>query len=305
MKLQIQIKKGYKDMLFTGVATALITPFSNDRIDYDSLERIIDFQIGSGIDALVITGTTGEAPTIDDEEKRDLFRIAGEMIGGRVPFIAGTGTNDTRHVIRLCEYASEAGADGFLINNPYYNKSSDEGIYASFMSIANNVDREIILYNVPSRTGKNMSAELMLRLLEHENISSIKEASGDISQIAKICASLPEGKALYSGNDDQVLPIMSLGGSGVISVLSNLAPAMVKSVTDSFFAGDIVASRQNASYALELANAMFMECNPIPIKAAMNLMGMCSDELRLPLVPMEHSGKERLRGIMRNYGYAV
>ncbi len=292
-------------MLFTGVATALITPFSDDRIDYDSLERIINFQIHSGIDALVITGTTGEAPTIDDEEKKELFRIAGEMIDGRVPFIAGTGTNDTRHVIRLCEYAEEAGADGFLINNPYYNKSSDEGIYQSFMNIADNVSRDIILYNVPSRTGKNMNADLILRLMEHERIVAIKEAGGDISQVAKICAGLREGKALYSGNDDQVLPIMSLGGSGVISVLSNLAPKMVKNVTDSFFAGDIISSRNYANHALELANAMFMECNPIPIKAAMNLLGLCSDELRLPLVPMGNTQKERLRLIMRNYGYAV
>ncbi len=292
-------------MLFTGVATALITPFSGDRIDYDSLERIIDFQIHSGIDALVITGTTGEAPTIDDEEKKELFRIAGEMIDGRVPFIAGTGTNDTRHVLRLCEYAQNAGCDGFLINNPYYNKSSDEGIYQSFINIADNVDREIILYNVPSRTGKNMSAELILRLMEHDRITAIKEAGGDISQVAKICAGLKDGKALYSGNDDQVLPIMSLGGSGVISVLSNLAPKMVKAVTDSFFEGDLISSRKNANHALELANAMFMECNPIPIKAAMSLLGICSDELRLPLVPMEQAKKERLRGIMRNYGYAV
>lgn len=292
-------------MLFTGVATALITPFSEDRIDYDSLERIIDFQIKSGIDALVITGTTGEAPTIDDEEKKELFRIAGEMIDGRVPYIAGTGTNDTRHVIRLCEYAHNSGADAFLINNPYYNKSSDEGIYASFMNIADRVEEPIILYNVPSRTGKNMNADLILRLLEHERIIAIKEAGGDISQVAKICAGLPEGKAVYSGNDDQVLPIMSLGGSGVISVLSNIAPKMVKAVTDSFLSGDIISSRQNASYALELANAMFMECNPIPIKAAMSLLGMCRDELRLPLVPMDSDSKERLRGIMRHYGYAV
>lgn len=292
-------------MIFTGVATALITPFSDDRIDYDSLEKIIDFQIKSGTDALVITGTTGEAPTIDDDEKRELFRIAGEMIDGRIPFIAGTGTNDTRHVIRLCEYAEKAGADGFLINNPYYNKSSDEGIYASFKAIADAVDKEIIVYNVPSRTGKNLSSELMLRLLEHDRITGIKEASGDISQVARLCAKLPEGKNVYSGNDDQILPVLSLGGSGVISVLSNIAPKMVKNITDSFFRGDIILARESASYALELANAMFMECNPIPIKAAMSLLGMCRDELRLPLVPMENNRRERLRDIMRHYGYAV
>jgi len=292
-------------MIFTGVATALITPFSDDRIDYDSLEKIIDFQIKSGTDALVITGTTGEAPTIDDDEKRELFRIAGEMIDGRIPFIAGTGTNDTRHVIRLCGYAEKAGADGFLINNPYYNKSSDEGIYASFKAIADAVDKEIIVYNVPSRTGKNMSSELMLRLLEHDRITGIKEASGDISQVARLCAKLPEGKNVYSGNDDQILPVLSLGGSGVISVLSNIAPKMVKNITDSFLRGDIILARESANYALELANAMFMECNPIPIKAAMSLLGMCRDELRLPLVPMENNRRERLRDIMRHYGYAV
>ncbi|MBE6037852.1 MAG: 4-hydroxy-tetrahydrodipicolinate synthase [Anaerofustis stercorihominis] len=292
-------------MTFQGVCTALITPFINDRIDYESLHRLIDFQVESGVDAIVITGTTGEAPTIDDEEKAELFRIAGEMIDGRVTFIAGTGTNNTRHVIRLCEYAQDAGADGFLINNPYYNKSSDEGILRSYESIAASVDRDIILYNVPSRTGKNMSAELSLELLKNNRIAGIKEASGDISQIAKICAKLPEGKRLYSGNDDQILPILSLGGSGVISVLSNLAPRMVKNITDSFFAGDIMSARNSANYALDLANAMFIDNNPITIKEAMSLMGMCSNELRLPLVNMNSLNREKLIGVMRNYGYAV
>ncbi|MBR6800386.1 MAG: 4-hydroxy-tetrahydrodipicolinate synthase [Eubacteriaceae bacterium] len=292
-------------LLFRGVATALITPFADGRIDYDSLHKIIDLQIKSGIDALVISGTTGESSTICDKEKRELFHNASEMIDGRVPFIAGTGTNDTRHVIRLCEYAQNAGADAFLISNPYYNKSSDEGIIASFTEIADNVDKEIIMYNVPSRTGKNMTAALMLRLLEHEKIIAVKEASGDISQVAKLCAEIPENKAVYSGNDDQIIPVLSLGGCGVISVLSNIAPKMVKDITDHFFAGDIISARECAKYSLELAQAMFMECNPIPVKAAMSLLGMCRNELRLPLVPLGISCIELLRNIMQKYGFAV
>lgn len=293
-------------MLFKGVCTALVTPFTeDDRIHYDKLAELIDWQIKEGVDAILLCGTTGEAPTITDEEKKELFKKGVEMVNGRVPFIAGTGTNNTSHIIKLCNYADEAGADGYLINNPYYNKSSDEGIIANYEAISKNVDKPIIVYNVPSRTGKNIDVSLALELCKIKNIDSFKEASGNISQIAALLAKKPEHISVYSGNDDQVLPIMSLGGMGVICTCSNIAPKLMCEITDAYFGGNIELSRKKQFELLDLFDAMFIDCNPIPLKTAMNMAGMNVGGLRLPLVELSGKKREKVAETLKKYGYQV
>ncbi len=293
-------------MLFKGVCTALVTPFTeDDRIHYDKLAELIDWQIQEGVDAILLCGTTGEAPTISDEEKKELFKKGVEMVAGRVPFIAGTGTNNTSHIIKLCNYADEAGADGYLINNPYYNKSSDEGIIANYEAISKNVDKPIIIYNVPSRTGKNIEVNLALELCKIKHIDSFKEASGNISQIASLMARKPDHITVYSGNDDQVLPIMALGGMGVICTCSNIAPKLMCEITDAYLEGNLELTKQKQFDLLDLFDAMFIDCNPIPLKTAMNMAGMGVGGLRLPLIELSGAKRQKVADTLKQYGYKI
>lgn len=288
--------------IFKGVSTALVTPFDeNNKVNYNVLEQLINSQIENGINGLVICGTTGESPTVTDEEKDQIFKVAKEVINGRVPFIAGTGTNNTEHVLQLTEMAAKRGADAVLINNPYYNKSSDEGIYKSYEYISDRVDIPIIVYNVPSRTGKNISASLAIELTKIKNVKAFKEASGDLSQVARIMKNLPEDVELYSGNDDQIMPVLSLGGDGVISTCSNIIPKECVEITDSFFSGDIKTAIQKQLYILPMCDALFCECNPIPVKTAMKIMGLNTGDMRLPLTELTGSKRDLLEKTLKDY----
>lgn len=288
--------------IFKGVSTALVTPFDeNNKVNYSVLEQLINSQIENGINGLVICGTTGESPTVTDEEKDQIFKVAKEVINGRVPFIAGTGTNNTEHVLQLTEMAAKRGADAVLINNPYYNKSSDEGIYKSYEYISDRVDIPIIVYNVPSRTGKNISASLAIELTKIKNVKAFKEASGDLSQVARIMKNLPEDVELYSGNDDQIMPVLSLGGDGVISTCSNIIPKECVEITDSFFNGDIKTAIQKQLDILPMCDALFCECNPIPVKTAMKIMGLNTGDMRLPLTELTGSKRDLLEKTLKDY----
>lgn len=291
-----------KNTVFTGAATAIVTPLNENGIDFESFGRLIDFQIESGIDAIVTVGTTGEGSTLTDEEHKAAIKFTVERVGGRVPVIAGTGSNDTAYAIELTKYACEVGADAMLLVTPYYNKATQEGMYRSFMMTADASTKPCILYNVPSRTGCNLLPETVARLAEHPNIVGIKEASGNISQIAEV-ARLCAGKIdIYSGNDDQIVPIMSLGGVGVISVLSNLLPAETSKMCRLFLEGNIAQARDMQLHYLPLIDALFSEVNPIPVKAAMAAMGYGENYLRLPLTPMSEDKEARLLSIMREEG---
>lgn len=291
-----------KNTVFTGAATAIVTPLNENGIDYESFGRLIDFQIESGIDAIVTVGTTGEGSTLTDEEHKAAIKFTVERVGGRVPVIAGTGSNDTAYAIELTKYACEVGADAMLLVTPYYNKATQEGMYRSFIMTADASTKPCILYNVPSRTGCNLLPETVARLAEHHNIVGIKEASGNISQIAEV-ARLCAGKIdIYSGNDDQIVPIMSLGGVGVISVLSNLLPAETSKMCKLFLEGNVAQARDMQLHYLPLIYALFSEVNPIPVKAAMAAMGYGENYLRLPLTPMSEDKEARLLSIMREEG---
>ena len=262
-----------KNTVFTGAATAIITPFKDNKVDYESFARLIDWQIAEGIDAIVVCGTTGEGSTLSDEEHREVLKFAVDHIAGRVPVIAGTGSNDIAYAIELTEFSCKIGADAMLVVTPYYNKATQRGLYESFKAIADASTKPIILYNVPSRTGCNLLPSTVAKLAEIPNIVAIKEASGNISQVAEL-ASLTRGKIdIYSGNDDQIVPILSLGGKGVISVLSNLMPRATSEICHKFMAGDVAGSAKLQLDLLSLVNALFCEVNPIPVKAAMAAMG--------------------------------
>ncbi len=291
-----------KNPIFRGAATALITPLTESDIDYDAFGRLIDWQIESGIDALVVAGTTGEASTLTDDEHRDAIKFCAERANGRVPVIAGTGSNDTDYAIDLTRCACEAGADAMLVVTPYYNKATQNGLYKMFTTIADASDKPIILYNVPSRTGVSIEPATYARLAEHENIAAIKEANGNISKIVETVALVGDKLDIYSGNDDQIVPVLSMGGAGVISVLSNLMPRETSEMCHRFFRGDVVGAAKMQCELLALTNALFSEVNPIPVKAAMTAMGFCEDYLRLPLTPMEDAHKEVLLSIMRRHG---
>ena len=288
-----------KNTVFTGAATAIITPFKDNKIDYESFARLIDWQIAEGIDAIVVCGTTGEGSTLSDEEHREALKFAVDHIAGRVPVIAGTGSNDIAYAIDLTRFSCEIGADAMLVVTPYYNKATQRGLYESFMAIADASTKPIILYNVPSRTGCNLLPATVAKLAEHPNIVAIKEACGNISQIAEVAA-LTRGKLdIYSGNDDQIVPIMALGGKGVISVLSNLMPRVTSEMCHQFMAGKIDESLNTQLELLDLINTLFCEVNPIPVKAAMAAMGFCENSLRLPLTTMEPENEQKLLALMR------
>ena len=294
-----------KNTVFTGAATAIVTPLTEAGIDYERFAALIEWQIAQGIDAIVAVGTTGEGSTLTDEEHREAIKFCVEQVHGRVPVIAGTGSNDIAYAISLTKYACEVGADAMLLVTPYYNKATQQGLIKSFTAIADASTKPCILYNVPSRTGCNLLPASCAVLAEHPNIVAIKEASGNISQIAQIAALCGDKMDIYSGNDDQIVPILSLGGKGVISVLSNLLPAETSRLCHRFMEGDVVGALQMQLQYLPLVDALFCEVNPIPAKAAMAAMGFCEDYLRLPLTPMEPKNRERLLAAMRDNGINV
>ena len=295
-----------KNTVFTGAATAIITPMNkNGEVDYEAFGRLIDWQIAQGIDAIVATGTTGEASTLTDDEHKEVLRFAVERVAGRVPVIAGTGSNDTAYALELTKYACEIGADAMLVCTPYYNKATQGGLVQSFTAIADVSTKPVILYNVPSRTGCNITPATCAKLAEHPNIVAIKEASGNISQVAQIAKLAGDKLDIYSGNDDQIVPVMSLGGKGVISVLSNLLPAETSAMCHKYLDGDMPGALDMQLDYLDLVDALFCEVNPIPVKAAMAHMGYGENALRLPLTPMESAHEENLLSLMRDAGIEV
>ena len=291
-----------KTNIFTGAAVAIVTPFKNNQVDYESLAALIERQIENSTDAIVICGTTGESSTLTDEEHKECIRFCVEKTAGRVPVIAGTGSNDTDYAIALSKYACEVGADALLLVTPYYNKATPKGLIKHFTAIADATDKPIILYNVPSRTGVNISLPVYKELAKHDRIVAAKEASGNISAVAALAEACGNSLDIYSGNDDQIVPILSLGGKGVISVLSNVIPKETHDIVALWNEGKTKESLALQLKYLDLINALFCEVNPVPVKTAMGLMGLCADEMRLPLCEMEENNKERLATALRNHG---
>ena len=289
-----------KELIFKGVGTALITPTNENGIDFEKLERLIDFQVEKGINALIIAGTTGEGATFNDKEHKDLLTFAKDKIRGRVPMIAGVGSNDTNYACSLTKFACEIGVDGLLAVTPYYNKATQYGLIQSYTAIAKAANKPIILYNVPSRTGVNIEPETYLELSKVDNIVGIKEASGNLSKIMDTFNLVGDKLYIYSGNDDEITPFLSMGGIGVISVLSNMLPKETVEICDSYFAGDIKKSANLQLKYLPLIRALFSEVNPIPIKSAMAKLGYCENYLRLPLTPMNKAKEEKMFTIMKN-----
>lgn len=290
--------------IFTGAGVAIVTPFhENGEVNYEKFTALIEFQIENGTDAIIVCGTTGEASTLSHEEHLDVIKYCVEKVAGRVPVIAGTGSNCTETAIYLSQEAEKYGVDGLLLVTPYYNKATQNGLYEHFKMIADSVKVPIILYNVPGRTGCNLAPATVVRLCKDvENIVAVKEASGNISQVAKLM-SLADGCVdLYSGNDDQIVPILSLGGKGVISVLSNVAPKQTHDICAKYFEGDVAGSCKEQLRAIELCDALFCEVNPIPVKKALNLMGMEAGPMRRPLSEMEPENAAKLEKAMKNYG---
>ena len=283
----------------------MITPMTENGVDYAAMERLIERQIEAGIDALIVCATTGEAPTLTDEEHIELIRFSAEKAAGRVPIIAGTGSNYTDHAIEMSKKARDAGADALLCVTPYYNKCTQRGLVESYTAIADATDLPLIVYNVPGRTGVNIKPETYEKLAEHPNIAGIKEANGDISSVVETMRRVSGRLSMYSGNDDQIVPIMSMGGVGCISVLSNLIPAETREIATRFFNGDVKGAAELQMKYKPLIDALFCEVNPIPAKAAMHLMGLASDYARLPLTKMEPINLERLRKAMRDVGIDV
>ncbi len=291
-----------KKCVFTGAATAIVTPLNKDGIDYEQFGKLIDWQIESGIDAIISVGTTGEGSTLTDDEHKEAIKFSVERAAGRVPVIAGTGSNDVRYAIELTRYACEVGADAVLLVTPYYNKATQKGLVEFFRAIADASTKPCILYNVPSRTGCNLLPETVKILADHPNIVGIKEASGNISQIAELFNLVGDKIDVYSGNDDQIVPILSLGGKGVISVLSNIMPKETSDMCKLYFDGNVRESAKIQVKLIPLVNALFSEVNPIPVKAALAAMGYCDNYLRLPLTPMDEKKEEKLKELMHKEG---
>lgn len=281
--------------------TAIATPFDERGINFEEYKKLVEFQIVQGADAIIVCGTTGESSTMSNTEKEDLIKFTVDIVDKRIPVIAGTGGNNTANVIELSKYAETVGADGLLVVTPYYNKTTQQGLVSHYTAIANSVSLPIILYNVPSRTGLNITPETYLELSKIENIVAVKEASGNISQVAKIAELCGDNLNIYSGNDDQVLPILSLGGLGVISVLSNIYPKYVHNMVINYLSGKHEEALKAQLNSLSLINALFSEVNPIPIKEALNILGFNFGKPRLPLVEMSKTGKENLQHIIENF----
>lgn len=291
-----------KAVPFVGAGTALITPFKDGRVDFEAFAKIIDFQIESGIDALIVAGTTGESATLTVDEHADLTRFCVARAAGRVPVIAGTGGNCTERVVSLSKQACECGCDGLLIVTPFYNKATEQGLIKNFLAVADRTDKPIILYNVPSRTGVNIPISVYRTLAEHERIVAVKEASGNISYALRILDACSDKLAIYSGNDDMIVPEMSIGGKGVISVMSNIIPAETHEMCKAFTTGDTEKARKLQLKYSRLIEALFCELNPVPIKAAMAAKGFCHEEYRLPLCPPENASRQMLISVLREYG---
>ncbi len=290
--------------IFTGAGVAIVTPFNEDgSMNYEKFAGLIEFQIANGTDAIIVCGTTGEASTLSHEEHLDAIGFCVKQVAGRIPVVAGTGSNSTETAVYLSTEAEKLGADGLLLVSPYYNKATQKGLYTHFKTIADSVKIPVILYNIQGRTGVNIAPETIVKLWKDvDNIVGVKEASGNISQIAKIMA-LADGQIdLYSGNDDQIVPILSLGGKGVISVLSNVAPRETHEMCQLYFDGKVAESAKEQLRAIPLCDALFCEVNPIPVKAGLNMMGLGAGPLRLPLTEMEDAHKEVLRQAMKDYG---
>ena len=294
-----------KHTIFTGMATAMVTPMTETGVDYEALERFIEFQIENGINALVAVGTTGESATLTPQERTEVIRFTVEKAAGRVPVIAGTGTNNTLHAIDYSISACQSGADALLIVTPYYNKATQNGLMAHFTAIADRVDRPIILYNVPSRTGCNLLPATVEKLAAHPNLCGVKEASGSMSQVVELIARCGDRIDVYSGEDALTVPIMSMGGKGCISVLSDVVPRQAVEMTDAALRGDFRTAAALQCRYLPLINALFSEVNPIPAKAAISAMGFGREHLRLPLTPMEPEHRKVLFEELRKLGVAL
>ena len=287
--------------LFTGAATALITPFKEGKIDYVSMGKLVEWQISQGIDGLVVCGTTGESSTLSDEEKIHLVKFVVDLTKGRVPVIAGSGSNATQQSVRLSKEMEKVGAAGLLIVTPYYNKCSEEGLIAHYTTIADQVNLPIIMYSVPSRTGVNISPGVVRQLSEHPNITAIKEASGNISQICESASHISDNFNIYSGNDDQTIPILSLGGIGCISTVSNIIPARFSKMIHSYLKGACQAAGKEQVTIKPLIDSIFTQVNPIPVKYALSLMGMCEPEYRLPLCIPNNKNQYLLYDILQEF----
>ncbi len=291
-----------KKSIFRGAATAIVTPFLNGEVDYIAFGHLIERQIEGGIDALVICGTTGESATLSDREHHEVLNFALAKANGRVPMIAGTGSNDTAHAIKMSKFACELGYDALLCVTPYYNKATERGLVKSFTAIADASDKPIILYNVPTRTCTNISLAAYRELSRHENIAAVKEASGNMSAVAQLICECGDDLDVYSGNDDQTLPLLSLGGQGVISVVSNLIPREMHDLCQKWFDGNTHGCRASHEKYLKLMKLMFCEVNPIPVKTALSLLGLCSPEMRLPMCKAEDVTVEKLKEVLDDYG---
>ena len=292
-----------KQPIFTGAGVAIITPFTKEgKVNYPALKTILEYQIAHGTDAIVICGTTGESATLSHEEHTEAIRFTVETVAHRIPVIAGTGSNDTAYALHLSNEAEKIGVDGLLMVTPYYNKASQAGLIKHYTYLADRVSTPIIIYNLPSRTGCDVKPETYAELSKHKMIYAAKEASGNISSIAKTISLCEKDFTIYSGNDDQITAIMSLGGKGVISVLSNVAPQVAHDIAASALAGDFEQSRKLQIEYLELCNALFMDVNPIPVKQAMNMMGFDAGPLRMPLCEMNEANTAKLKAVMEKYG---
>ncbi len=291
-----------KQPVFRGVATALITPITENGVDYEAFGKLIDWQIEEGIAALVIAGTTGEGSTLSDEEHRNVLKYAVERAAGRIVIIAGTGSNDTAYAISLTKYACEIGCDAMLVVTPYYNKATQKGLIRMYTAIADASTKPVILYNVPSRTGVNIEPATYAELVKHPMIAGIKEANNNIAKITETAALIGDQADIYSGNDDQIVPILSVGGAGVISVLSNILPRKTTEICQKWFDGDLQGSLALQLELMPLVKALFCEVNPIPVKAAMAAMGWCENYVRLPLTTMEAENEKKLLELMKEQG---
>ena len=291
-----------KKPIFRGAGVAIITPYTEDGVNFPELGRIIEDQIKKGTDAIVITGTTGESATMTDEEHRATIKFAVDQVKGRIPVIAGTGSNETAYAVELSQYAEKVGADAVLVVTPYYNKCTQRGLLAHYMAVADAINIPIVLYDVPSRTGVGITTETYVKLAKHPNIVAVKEANGDLSKILRLRAAVGDDLVLYSGNDDQIVPILSLGDQGVISVLSNVAPQETHDMCQAYFDGDTEkAMKMQIGYA-DLIDALFCEVNPIPVKVAMRKLGYAAGPLRMPLCEMEPEHEKQLEAALRNHG---
>ena len=291
-----------KKILFKGCGTAISTPFTNDGVNFEALGKLLENQIQNNVDAIIVCGTTGEASTMTTKEKHDTIRFTVDTVARSVPVIAGTGGNNTANAIEMCKMAEELGVDGLLIVTPYYNKTTQNGLIAHYTEIAKNTTLPIIMYNVPSRTGVNILPETCFELSKIENIIAIKEASGNLSQVAKIASLCKENLCIYSGNDDQILPLLSLGGYGVISVLSNIAPKYTHDMVQNFLDNNIEKAKEMQLNCLNLVDALFCEVNPIPVKEALNILGYNYGTPRLPLIELSEKGKNKLISAMKDFG---